>query len=122
MSLFGQRRLPTLVQYDPVDRYFEQDGTSLLSPHVSGKLVMQVVEDEAANAQLVIVVELGRGEQNDPALASRIATAVRDAITAASSEYRSYVPAARQLPEIVLCNHHDPHWFPVGVKHRYVRR
>jgi phenylacetate-CoA ligase len=29
-ALFGSRRLPTLVQYDPFDRYFEADGSELL--------------------------------------------------------------------------------------------
>ena len=29
-ALFGRRRLPTLVQYDPVDRFFEQDGERLV--------------------------------------------------------------------------------------------
>jgi phenylacetate-CoA ligase len=29
-EIFGTRRLPTLVQYDPVDRYFEEEGGALV--------------------------------------------------------------------------------------------
>lgn len=59
----------------------------------------------------------------DPGRAARVAVAVaaRDRLHRTSSEFRAYVPASRQLPEVVLRPHRDPDWFPVGVKHRYVR-
>lgn len=37
-AIFGQRRLPTLVQYDPVDRYFEQEGERLLFTGAGGAI------------------------------------------------------------------------------------
>jgi phenylacetate-CoA ligase len=37
------------------------------------------------------------------------------------SEFAHYVPAQRQLPEVVLRPAADREYFPVGVKHRYTR-
>jgi phenylacetate-CoA ligase len=38
-----------------------------------------------------------------------------------NSEFAHYVPAERQLPDVVLRRNADPEYFPVGVKHRYTR-
>jgi phenylacetate-CoA ligase len=48
-----------------------------------------------------------------------LARSVRDQLIRLSSEFAHYVPAERQLPEIVLRPAGDPDYFPVGVKRRY---
>ncbi len=199
-ALFGQRRLPTLAQYDPVERYFEAEGTELvltaegggiplcryalgdrggvidfdamrarLAGHaldwerarrlpfvfvfgraehavsffganvfvevvrlglehrsvreaVTGKLVMEVREDEAGDSHLRVDVELARGVVEDEALGPRIAAEIRAALVSTGGEFAAYVPAPQQLPEVRLWPHGHPEHFPVGVKHQYLRR
>jgi phenylacetate-coenzyme A ligase PaaK-like adenylate-forming protein len=197
-EVFGSARLPTLVQYDPVDRYFEADGADLLftaaggiplvryrigdhggivpfdammarlhaagfepppgrklpfvyvfgrahhavsfyganvfvetvslaleqpsiREFVTGKLVMSIGEDDDANRQLALDVELARAVAPNDALAATIAAAARAAILKQCGEYGAYVPAERQLPVVTLWTHAHPERFPVGVKHRWVR-
>jgi phenylacetate-CoA ligase len=206
-GLFGQRRLPTLVQYDPVSRYFEQVGERLVftgegggiplvryaigdsggvipydvllerlsawgfdpreevqrshapvrtlpfvyvfgrSHHavsfyganvfvemvrlglertevrgeVSGKFVMEVVEDAEGDKTLTVDVELARGVQPATVDVSAIARGIREEVARASSEFAGYVPAGRQTPRVRVWGHGHPEHFPVGVKHRYVR-
>jgi phenylacetate-CoA ligase len=194
-SLFGDSRLPTLVQYDPASRYFESvDGTLLFSgdsgvpliryhiadsggiiPHaemmefctrngftpvsgpalpfvfvfgrslftvsffganiypenvtvgleqpgisdwVTGKFVLETYEDGSRDLRLRVTVELAPGRTGDPAA---VAESVRDQLLRLNSEFAHYVPAERQLPEVVLRPAGDPEYFPVGVKHRYTR-
>ncbi len=194
-EVFGDARLPTLVQYDPASRFFEvQDGTLLftadggipliryhiaddggllshsellahcarhgftpppgpelpfvyvfgrslftvsffganvypenvtvgleqpgISDTVTGKFVIQSVEDADRDRRLRITVETAPGTTAD---ADRIATAVRDQLVRLNSEFAHYVPAERQLPDVVLRPAGDPEYFPVGVKHRYTR-
>ena len=57
-----------------------------------------------------------------PADASRIAESVREQLRRLNSEFAPYVPAERQLPDVVVRPAGDPEYFPVGVKHRYTRR
>lgn len=38
-----------------------------------------------------------------------------------NSEYANYVPTVSQVARVVLYEFGDPHWFPVGVKHKYTR-
>jgi phenylacetate-CoA ligase len=46
-EIFGQARLPTLVQYDPFDRYFEvQDGTLMFSGDSGVPLIRYHISDE----------------------------------------------------------------------------
>lgn len=193
-ELFGDARLPTLVQYDPASRYFESfDGTLLFSgdngvpliryhiadeggliPHqdmlwfcsrngftpaagpefpfvyvfgrslftvsffganiypenvtvgleqpgisdwVTGKFVLETYEDGDRDRCLRVTVEQA-GDAADPAV---IATSIRDQLLRLNSEFAHYVPAERQLPEVVLRPAGDPEYFPVGVKHRYTR-
>ncbi|WP_410570984.1 phenylacetate--CoA ligase family protein [Amycolatopsis sp. cmx-4-61] len=194
-ELFGDARLPTLVQYDPASRFFEvHEGTLLftadggipliryhiaddggLLPHagllafcarhgctpppgpelpfvyvfgrslftvsffganvypenvtvgleqpgisdtVTGKFVIESVEDADRDRRLRITVETAPGTTAD---AARIAAAVRAQLVRLNSEFAHYVPAERQLPEVVLRPAGDPEYFPVGVKHRYTR-
>jgi phenylacetate-CoA ligase len=207
-ALFGERRLPTLVQYEPTSRYFEQVGDRLVftgegggiplvryaigdtggvisfndmlerlsgwtydapaelraagatvrelpfvyvfgrSHHavsiyganvfvemvrlglervdvrtiVTGKFVMEVVEDAQGDKELVVDVELAR-EAGDPATldSALVARAIREEVARASGEFSAYVPSARQTPRVRLWPHAHPEHFPIGVKHRYVR-
>jgi phenylacetate-CoA ligase len=194
-EVFGDARLPTLVQYDPASRFFEvHEGTLVFTadggipliryhiaddggvlPHaellaycarhgftpppgpelpfvyvfgrslftvsffganvypenvtvgleqpgisntVTGKFVIESVEDADRDRRLRITVETAPGAAAD---AGRIAEAVRDQLRRLNSEFAHYVPAERQLPDVVLRPAGDPEYFPAGVKHRYTR-
>jgi phenylacetate-CoA ligase len=194
-ELFGESRLPTLVQYDPASRLFEtHEGTLLfsgdngvpliryhiadeggqlshgdmtrfcerngftpaggpelpfvyvfgrslftvsffganiypenitvgleqpgISDSVTGKFVLETYEDADRDRRLRITVELAPGREACPRL---LATAIRDQLLRLNSEFAHYVPAERQLPEVLLRPAGDPEYFPVGVKHRYTR-
>lgn len=207
-DLFGESRLPTLAQYDPRSRFFEQDGRSLLfsgdngipllrysildtggvvpyqemlaflaqrgfdplaelrqagqrgmrelpfvyvfgrsdftisyfganiypenvavgleqpaiKEWVTGKFVLESLEDADRNRFLSVVVELapgaGGGAQQEQAIAESILAQLRRL----NSEFANYVPAAYQLPRVRLAPQGDPEYFPVGVKHRYTRK
>ncbi|MBP2325375.1 phenylacetate-CoA ligase [Kibdelosporangium banguiense] len=194
-DLFGDSRLPTLVQYDPASRFFEvHNGTLLFSgdngvpliryhiadeggviPHqdmldfctrngftpvngpgtpfvfvfgrslftvsffganiypenvtvgleqpgisdwVTGKFVLETYEDADRNLKLRITVELAKDKQGDPAV---LAESIRDQLLRLNSEFAHYVPAERQLPEVVLRPPGDPEYFPIGIKHRSTR-
>jgi phenylacetate-CoA ligase len=194
-ELFGDSRLPTLVQYDPASRFFEvHEGTLLfsgdngvpliryhiadnggvvsskdmldfcarngftpavdndlpfvfvfgrslftvsffganiypenvtvgleqpgISDWVTGKFVLETVSDADENTRLRVTVELAPGRTGDAELA---ATSIRDQLVRLNSEFAHYVPADRQLPQVVLKPAGDPEYFPVGVKHRYTR-
>lgn len=194
-ELFGDARLPTLVQYDPASRFFEvHNGTLLfsgdngvplvryhiadeggvltyqemqefcgrngfvpvdgpelpfvyvfgrslftvsffganiypenvtvgleqpgISDWVTGKFVLETYEDDDRDLRLRVTVELAKDKDGDPAA---LAGSVRDQLLRLNSEFAHYVPAERQLPEVVLRLTGDPEYFPVGVKHRYTR-
>jgi phenylacetate-CoA ligase len=194
-ELFGDSRLPTLVQYDPASRFFEvHEGTLLfsgdngvpliryhiadeggvithqemqefcgsngftpadgpelpfvyvfgrslftvsffganiypenvtvgleqpgISDWVTGKFVLETYEDDDRDRQLRITVELAKDRDGD---AGTIAESIRAQLLRLNSEFANYVPAERQLPEVVLKPAGDPEYFPVGVKHRYTR-
>ncbi|MGZ3144284.1 phenylacetate--CoA ligase family protein [Lentzea chajnantorensis] len=193
--VFGDPRLPTLVQYDPASRFFEvvddtlvftadggiplvryrigdeggllphaellalcaehgftpPDGPPLpfvyvfgrslftvsffganvypenvtvgleqpeISATVTGKFVIESVEDADRDRSLRITVEVAPGATAD---APAIAQSVRAQLLRLNSEFANYVPVERQLPEVVLRPAGDPEYFPVGVKHRYTR-
>ncbi len=211
-ELFGESRLPTLVQYDPSSRYFEtHEGTLLFSGNngipliryhiadtggivpydrmlafladhgfdpkaalkqasadrgsvrgdwplpfvyvfgrsnftisyfganiypenvtvgleqppvkdwVTGKFVMQALEDADKNRVLSIVVELIPGVLADEAKADQIAESILTHVKRLNSEFAHYVPTEYQRPRVTLLPHGDPEYFPVGVKHRYTR-
>jgi phenylacetate-CoA ligase len=205
-SLFGESRLPTLVQYDPLQRYFEvQAGTLLFSgdngiplvryhisdnggvvPYaemlqfladwgfdplsslgngrgihplpfvyvfgrshftvsyfganiypenvtvaleqppicdwVTGKFVMQVIEDTDRNTHLTIAIELAPGITAPETAPSTIATAIKHHLQRLNSEFANYVPEPYQRPQITLHETGDPNYFPIGIKHRYTRK
>ncbi|MFI0445162.1 phenylacetate--CoA ligase family protein [Actinomadura sp. 6N118] len=198
-ELFGESRLPTLVQYDPYARFFEEiDGTlaftgdngvplvryniadegglvpydrmmDFLGQHgltpkateprlpfvyvfgrsqftvsfyganvypenitvgleqpgiseaVTGKFVLEVVEDAHHDRHLSVTVELAPDVTPDPALPNRVAEAVVTHLCRLNSEFAHYVPEHRRRPLIDLRPFADPKYFPPGVKHRYTR-
>jgi phenylacetate-CoA ligase len=199
-ELFGASRLPTLVQYDPAQRFFETvDGTLLfsgdngiplvryhiadeggilahaelldfcaahgfrptetgpelpfvyvfgrslftvsffganvypenitvglerepVSAWVTGKFVLESIEDADRDRRLRVAVELAPGQEGGAERDREIAESIRAALLRLNSEYAHYVPAGRQLPDVVTRPAGDPEYFPVGVKHRYTRR
>jgi phenylacetate-CoA ligase len=204
-AVFGESRLPTLVQYDPRSRYFEthagtlvvsgDNGVPLVRYHiadkggifsygeltqrlpqlggealagldqrrvaplpfvylfgradftvsyfganvypeniavgleqrevrdwVSGRFVLQVVENTARDPELHVVVELAPGVAAGAHMARAIAASIRSQLLRLNSEFANYVPIANQVPRIALRPGGDPEYFPVGVKHRYTRK
>jgi phenylacetate-CoA ligase len=207
-SLFGESRLPTLVQYDPVSRFFEtykstlvvsgENAVPLLRYHIadkggvvsfdemwlflkqqgletlsdlglnddfqprnlpfvyvfgradftvsyyganiypenvtvgleqpafitwlSGKFVLETQENEDRDNDLRIAVELLPGIELDETMVPLIAESIRTQLLRLNSEFKNYVPAERQLPQVTLHLFADAVYFPIGVKHRYTRR
>jgi phenylacetate-CoA ligase len=207
-ELFGESRLPTLAQYDPLNRFFEQDGQSLifsgengipllrynmldtggivgydqmlafLAQHgfdpraeleqpdqrgirplpfvyvfgrsnftvsyfganiypenvtvgleqpsikewVTGKFVLEVLEDADRNRFLSVVVELAPHGAADDAKQQAIADSILVQLRRLNSEFANYVPAEYQPPHVRLAPLGDPDYFPLGVKHRYTRK
>lgn len=204
LELFGESRLPTLVQYDPLYRFFEtidgtlffsgDNGIPLLRYHiadtggiityeamqefltkwgfnpvaelqdkghhqlpfvyvfgrsnftvsyfganiypenvtvgleqgeikewVTGKFVLQALEDEDKNRFLSIVVELAPGVEGSLEKENAIALAITSQLLRLNSEFANYVPESYQTPQITLKLTGDPEYFPLGVKHRYTR-
>lgn len=110
------------VSFFGANIYPENVTVGLERPHVSdwvtGKFVLQTYEDADRDLRLRITVELAPGKDGD---AEGLAVSIRDELVRLNSEFANYVPAERQLPEIVLRPAGDPEYFPVGVKHRYTR-
>jgi phenylacetate-CoA ligase len=111
VSFFGANVYPENVTVG-----LEQPG---ISDTVTGKFVIESVEDADRDRSLRITVETAPGHTAD---AHAIAESVRSQLLRLNSEFAHYVPAERQLPEVVLRPAGDPEYFPVGVKHRYTRR
>jgi phenylacetate-CoA ligase len=206
-ALFGESRLPTLVQYDPISRFFEvEDGALLFSGNngiplirynildnggiitydamleflsewgfnvaqasslsnergirnlpfvyvfgrsnftvsyfganiypenvtvglevpeirewVTGKFVLQVIEDSDKNRHLTVTVELAPNIEASVDKKQAITTSILTQLRRLNSEFANYVPAEYQAPQITLKLHGDAEYFPVGVKHRYTR-
>ncbi|MDX8030546.1 phenylacetate--CoA ligase family protein [Lentzea sp. BCCO 10_0856] len=111
VSFFGANVYPENVTVG-----LEQPG---ISDTVTGKFVIESVEDADRDRSLRITVETAPGQTADAAV---IAASIRDELLRLNSEFAHYVPAERQLPEVVLRPSGDPEYFPAGVKHRYTRR
>jgi phenylacetate-CoA ligase len=90
-----------------------------VSGWVTGKFVLEAVEDADRNRRLRVTVELAPGrEEADTRV---IAESIRAQLLRLNSEFAHYVPAERQLPDVDVRAHGDPEYFPLGVKHRYSR-
>jgi phenylacetate-CoA ligase len=110
VSFFGANVYPENVTVG-----LEQPGISEL---VTGKFVLEVVEDADADHRLRVTVELAPGRDAD---AGQLAGSIRDQLLRLNSEFAYYVPADRQLPQVRLRPFEDHEFFPAGVKHRYTR-
>lgn len=113
------------VSYYGANVYPENIALGIEEPefaeHVTGKFVLEVVEDASLNARLKLSVELVAGATAGFDLARRLQTAVVRQLCAVNSEFAHYVPVAAREPEISLLSLGDPNYFPQGVKHRYTR-
>ncbi|MDX3659300.1 hypothetical protein PV646_18495 [Streptomyces sp. ID05-26A] len=115
-SLFTVSFFGANVHPENVTVGLEQPG---ISDVVTGKFVIESVEDEDRDRLLRITVETAPGATAD---AGVIAESIKVQLLRLNSEFAHYVPVERQLPEVVLRPHGDPEHFPAGVKHRYTRR
>ncbi|MFF5291220.1 phenylacetate--CoA ligase family protein [Paractinoplanes globisporus] len=66
-ELFGTRRLPTLVQYDPADRFFETlEGTLVFTGNGSVPLVRYHIADDGGTVSYRSMMDFCRGHGFDP--------------------------------------------------------
>ena len=89
---------------------------------VTGKFVMEVKEDATRDRQLHVTVELAPGAEASEERTLAVADAIVAVLRRLNSEYAGYVPSERQRPVVALLPAGHPDYFPVGVKHRYVRQ
>ena len=89
---------------------------------VTGKFVMQAMEDEDRNRILSIVVELAAGVKQDETMRGRVAESILGQLMRLNSEFANYVPPEHRMPQVTLLPAGHPDYFPIGVKHRYTRR
>jgi phenylacetate-CoA ligase len=113
VSFFGANIYPENVTVG-----LEQPG---VSGWVTGKFVLEVVEDADRDRRLRVTVELAPDETIDAEREYVVAQSILTQLRRLNSEFAHYVPAERQLPDVVLRPNADPEYFPVGVKHRYTR-
>jgi phenylacetate-CoA ligase len=113
------------VSYFGANIYPENVTVGLEQPEVSGwvtgKFVLEVLEDANRDRYLAVTVELAPGEPATPERARLTADAVLAQLRRLNSEFAHYVPEGRQAPQVRLLPTGDPDYFPPGVKHRYTR-
>ncbi len=121
--VFG--RLQFTISYFGANIYPENVTVGLeqspICEWVTGKFVMQAIEDSDLNRVLSIVVELAPGVTETESMAQTIATAIEYHLKRLNSEFANYVPAADRMPQVRLLPTGDTEYFPIGVKHRYTR-
>jgi phenylacetate-CoA ligase len=121
--IFGRSHLA--VSFFGANVYPENIAAGLEQPQVNswvtGKFVLEVTEGADRDPSLSVAVELAPDEHADPHRRHLAAESIRTQLCRLNSEFAHYVPAERQLPDIVLRPTGDPEYFPVGVKHRYTR-
>jgi phenylacetate-CoA ligase len=133
-SARGVRRLPFVyvfgrsdftVSFFGANIYPENISVGLEQPEIStfvtGKFVLETIEDVDRNRVLSIVVELAPGVAASEQLQQAIAHSILTHLLRLNSEFASYVPAEYRLPLVSLKPAGDAEYFPVGVKHRYTR-
>jgi phenylacetate-CoA ligase len=113
------------VSYYGANVYPENVAVGLEQPEfsdaVTGKFVLEVIEDASLNAKLKLSVELSDRAESSVELASRIQASVVHHLLLVNSEFANYVPASARELELRLLPLGDPEYFPRGVKHRYTR-
>ncbi len=88
---------------------------------VTGKYVMEIIESDDKNLRFKITVELAPGEEINDEKSRAIGESILASILRINSEYKNYVPTEYQMPLIELRKAGDSEYFPIGVKHKYVR-
>lgn len=121
--VFGRNNFA--VSYYGANVFPENVATGLEQPDVersvTGKFVLEVVEDEHGDSRIQVTVELAPGADADERLAARLADVIEDNLVRVNSEFAHYVPKERRAIGVRLLPHGDASYFPVGVKHRYTR-
>jgi phenylacetate-CoA ligase len=114
------------VSYFGANIYPENVTVGLEQPDiqawVTGKFVLQVQEDIDQNRYLSVVVELAPNVAASESKRQAIATSIQSHLLRLNSEFANYVPAAYQMPQVMLAPTGYPEYFPAGVKHRYTRQ
>jgi phenylacetate-CoA ligase len=122
--VFG--RADFTVSYYGANIFPENIAVGLEQPEVmhwvTGKFVLQAMENSAGDKELHVAVELLPEVQANPQLPDLIAASIKNQLLRLNSEFANYTPADRQHPRVTLHGFADPDYFPVGVKHRYTRR
>ena len=113
------------VSYYGANVYPENIAIGLEQPGVSGsvtgKFVMEVVEDARRDRHLTVTVELMPGEKPSEEAAQAVGASILAQLLRLNSEFAAYVPPAQQMPFVRLRESGDPEYFPPGAKHRYTR-
>ena len=121
--VFGRSQLA--ISYFGANLYPENIAVGLEQPTiqdwVTGKFVMQIIEDEDSNRFLSVVVELAAGVDASHDRVHSISESIVRELRRLNSEFANYVPTEYQQPRITLKPMGDSDFFPVGVKHRYTR-
>ncbi|KAJ3253000.1 hypothetical protein HDU77_004824 [Chytriomyces hyalinus] len=123
VSLYGAN-----VYVENVMAGLEQEHVHSL---VTGKFVLDV-NDDPDNVRLMIHVELAAVKPNLAAddesqrdaddVALILARSILGELRKLNSEFAHYVPEDQQLPIVRLHPYGEPHYFPVGVKHDYMKK
>lgn len=121
--IFGRNNFA--VSYYGANVFPENVASGLEQPHVessvTGKFVLEVIEDDHHNSRLQVTTELAPGGIADERLASQLASAIEENLVRVNSEFAHYVPKERRAVLVRLLSHGDASYFPLGVKHRYTR-
>ncbi len=94
----------------------------IIKEWVTGKFVLQVLEDADKNRFLSVVVELAPQVESSEEKRQAIASSILSQLKRLNSEFANYVPPEYQMPQVILTPLGDPEYFPIGVKHRYTRK
>jgi phenylacetate-CoA ligase len=113
VSFFGANIYPENVTVG-----LEQAG---IREWVTGKFVLQVIEDDDKNRFLKVTVELAPGVKGSEEKRQLATDSILSQLKRLNSEFANYVPFEYQTPQITLRLHGDAEYFPIGVKHRYTR-
>jgi phenylacetate-CoA ligase len=123
LFLFG--RADFTVSYFGANIYPENISVGLeqeeVCRHVTGKFVLEAMEDGDRNRFLAIAVELAPGVDAGEELAGRITSSILSHLSRLNSEFVNYVPPEHRTPRVTLHPAGDPTHFPAGVKHRYTK-
>ncbi|BAZ41039.1 hypothetical protein NIES4101_70010 [Calothrix sp. NIES-4101] len=114
VSYFGANIYPENISVG-----LEQSG---IKEWVTGKFVLQVIENSDKNRFLTVTVELAPGVEASEEKRQEITTSILVQLKRLNSEFANYVPKEYQTPQVTLKLHGDSEYFPVGVKHRYTRK